>query len=281
MYIRKCPNCKNTIEYSSKITYKNGANKNSLCRKCNGKKSFDKLNNEVKLGLRENGFKGKKHKTETIERFKSIDKSYTKTKEFRDKISKATSGKNNPMYGRSHYDVWLEKYGKEEADMKLEEFKSKISKATSGKNNPMYGKPSPQGSGNGWSGWYNGIYFRSLLELSFLVNWVDRFKLNIENAEKKKYKIQYTFNGAERNYFADWIVNGKYLVEIKPKRLWNTPQNKAKFEEAAKYCKENNLIFKLIEPIKIKDNIILYLYQNKEIELSKNYTEKLKKYFEL
>ena len=44
----------------------------------------------------------------------------------------------------------------------------KISNASKGKNNPMYGKPSPQGSGNGWSGWYKGIYFRSLLYSSFM-----------------------------------------------------------------------------------------------------------------
>jgi hypothetical protein len=36
----------------------------------------------------------------------------------------------------------------------------------------MYGKPSPQGSGNGWSGWYKGKYFRSIMELSFIVEYL-------------------------------------------------------------------------------------------------------------
>jgi hypothetical protein len=35
------------------------------------------------------------------------------------------SGEKNPMFGRSFYDVWVEKYGKEVADKKLEEFKEK------------------------------------------------------------------------------------------------------------------------------------------------------------
>jgi hypothetical protein len=35
------------------------------------------------------------------------------------------SGKNNPMYGKSFYDVWVEKYGKDEADIKMEEWINK------------------------------------------------------------------------------------------------------------------------------------------------------------
>ena len=37
------------------------------------------------------------------------------------------NGENNPMYGKSIYDVWLEKYGKEEADRKHSEWKIKKS----------------------------------------------------------------------------------------------------------------------------------------------------------
>lgn len=38
------------------------------------------------------------------------------TKEKRESISKRNSGKGNPMYGRSAYDIWIEKYGLEEAN---------------------------------------------------------------------------------------------------------------------------------------------------------------------
>jgi len=36
-------------------------------------------------------------------------------------------GENNPMFGKSMYDIWLEKYGKEEADKKHSEWKLKKS----------------------------------------------------------------------------------------------------------------------------------------------------------
>ncbi len=47
-----------------------------------------------------------------------------------------------------------------------------------GEGNNMYGRPSPQGSGNGWSGWYKERYFRSLRELMFLI-YAERFGLNL------------------------------------------------------------------------------------------------------
>jgi len=49
-------------------------------------------------------------------------------------------GKNNGMYGKSAYDIWLKKYGKEEADKRQREVNIKNSKSNSGKNNGFYGK---------------------------------------------------------------------------------------------------------------------------------------------
>jgi hypothetical protein len=54
---------------------------------------------------------------------KDRDYSIYKSDDFKQKISKSTSGKNNPMFGKSVYSVWIEKYGKEIADNKLIEYK--------------------------------------------------------------------------------------------------------------------------------------------------------------
>ena len=45
------------------------------------------------------------------------------------KISERSSGKGNGMYGRSAYSIWIEKYGKEEADKRKIETKKKMSKS--------------------------------------------------------------------------------------------------------------------------------------------------------
>jgi hypothetical protein len=66
--------------------------------------------------------------------------------------------------------TYEELYGKEKAN----KMKNNLSILNSGSKNKMYGKPSPQGSGNGWSGWYKGWYFRSLIELSYMVNVIEK-----------------------------------------------------------------------------------------------------------
>jgi hypothetical protein len=277
-YKRTCPTCSSKIVYKNEKRYLKALESNCKCKTCTAIKQFKDLDKQIKLGLKENGFKGKTHSEEVKSVLKKKSTGRKHSEETKLKISYANSGENSIFYGKSLYEIQCKKYGVKIAKKKRDDRIKKLSIKNTGSGNPMYGKPSPQGSGNGWSGWYKDIYFRSFLELSFLVNWVNRFKLDIESAEKKKYRIQYNFNGAERNYFADWIVNGKYLVEIKPKRLWNTPQNKAKFEAAREYCKENILIFKIIEPIKLSKDEIRYLYETNQVMFNKKYNEKFKNY---
>jgi hypothetical protein len=45
------------------------------------------------------------------------------------------SGKKNPMYGTTTYDLWVKKYGKEEADKRKEARRIKLSKSNIGKHN--------------------------------------------------------------------------------------------------------------------------------------------------
>jgi hypothetical protein len=46
----------------------------------------------------------------------------------------------NPMFNKSFYECWVNKYGKEIADQKLIDFKLQKTKETSGSSNPMYGR---------------------------------------------------------------------------------------------------------------------------------------------
>lgn len=275
MFIRKCPSCKKDIKYTSKYTLKYANDRETECLSCSASKNIKKINGAVKRGELDNGFKGKSHSKETIKKLKRVDKSYTKTKEFRNKISVASKGNKNPMYGKSFYSIWKDKYGKDFADKKLKQFKKNVSNATIGKNNPMYGKPSPQGSGNGWSGWYNGVFFRSLLELSFIINYLERFDFKYTTAETNEYAIKYTFNNKSRTYFADFIISEKYMVEIKPSKLHHTPLVESKTKAAIKYCKNNKLKFKLISPIKIEREKVLELVESGKLVFTERYKQKL------
>jgi len=154
-------------------------------------------------------------------------------------------------------------------------FKNKLSIINSGDGNPMFGKPSPIGSGNGWSGWYKGWYFRSLLELSYMIFVIERFNLKWDNGEKKKYKIEYDINAVKRNYFPDFFIENKYLVECKPRSLWNSEVNKLKFESATKYCSDRNLVFKIINCRTIKRTELIQLYKSGRIRFIEKYEKRI------
>jgi len=198
------------------------------------------------------------------ERLNSVEQSLDKMIERYGEVE--GTKKFNEMNEKRSYscstDGLIEKFGEEKA------IKINNSKALHGEKNGMYGIPPPHGSGNGWCGWYNGIHFRSILELSFMI------KMNKENkvfksAESKEFEIKYIKNGINRTYRPDFICDNK-IIEIKPKNLINTVDNKLKFEAANK--KFDNFVILTeddIERINLKDYI-----DNGEVILTDRYKKK-------
>jgi hypothetical protein len=133
---------------------------------------------------------------------------------------------------RAPYEVWVQKYGQQVADAKMVILASKKSVNATGSNNPMYGKPAPINSGGGWSGWYQGHYFRSILELSYLKQLLDN-RIQFANGECARYAIAYQLGSVDRTYFCDFVLTdlGQF-VEIKPQKLVATDVNAAKFAAA-------------------------------------------------
>lgn len=305
---RECPNCKEIIVHSRKSHARECIAKNTLCRSCSAKNRKNSLSEEERsnericpcckkvlkhatVGAARNADKNKRpckscsaknmmaRKGEIAKRNKTrkennSDEVY-RTPEAREANRQRNLGEKNAMYGRAFYEVWVEKYGKETADLKLKEYKEKCSESRKGEKNPMYGVPSPQGSGNGWSGHYKDYYFRSLKELSFIINYIERFKLESENLEDANYKIEYIDPiGDQRNYYGDFLINKKYFVEIKPKKLQETPLNKCKFKAAELFCEERGIKFKLIDPV-VNFDQIEDLFKTGKISLLPKYEEKM------
>jgi hypothetical protein len=179
------------------------------------------------------------------------------------------SGSNNKMFGRSIYDVWLEKYGKEIADEKLLNFKKMRSEKMSGKNNHMYGKPTPKKSGNGWTGWYkNKFYFRSLRELSYVVK-LDKLNLEWQSAEQGVFRIKYkNSEERERTYCPDFVVENKYIVEIKPKALHTSRLVQEKCRIGEKWCEQHNYVFKLKDQKILNFEQLVFLQERGVVEFS-------------
>ena len=201
-------------------------------------------------------------------------------------LSECNGGENNPNFGGKYSNwshthkkrigkTWEDLYGTDRAAA----MKEIASKNSSGSNNPMYGKPSPVGSGNGWSGWYKSFYFRSLLELSYLKYLIDN-NIKFEIAEIKKYAIQYfnTIKNKEANYFPDfYLIDTQEIIEIKPKKLLGTQQNKDKYKAAKKKLKKKFIILTEENITKLSDDEIKELYDNGSLKFIKRYEEKYKR----
>lgn len=248
---RNCIECKKTITYHTKGSYDESIKKHPngvMCYKCNPIKS-------------------------------SINRDYSRwrTDKFRTKMSSITSGKQNGMYGKNVYNVWVKKYGKGEADRRDTVRRKKWSKALSGKNNPMYGKPSPKKSGKGFSGWYNKIFFRSLRELKYLL-YMEQCGIKWENAEKAKYAVEYKgFNGQDRVYYPDFILPElKLVIECKPKRLCQTPLNKLKKLAAIKHFKRIGFAYKMLDPGIVEIDELKQLINSGKVKMLKDISKWLK-----
>jgi hypothetical protein len=275
-WVLKCSICSKNRTFKSYNSFKNAEYRESqLCNTCNGiinVKNNEEVRKKISNSLKgkfageKNPFYGKKHSDETKDKIRN---------------NTNTKGKNNGMYGIRVYDIWVEKFGKIIADEKNEEFKKTQSKNSSGENNPMYGKPSPQGSGNGWSGWYKNWFFRSLRELSYMINEIEYNDSSWESGEQKKYKIPYIdWDGKNRNYFPDFIVDNKYMIECKPLNLQTSASVLCKKQAAEIFCKDIGLKYVLLEPALITTDEIKKLYKLGNIKFLPKYEKKFLDYKE-
>lgn len=263
-YKKKCPGCGNEQIYGAKSSLNHSIKHNKICQSCRAKERANRpeereANSERQRGKRmgkDNHFYGKKHSNEA--------KELIRRKRAEQIIPK---GNDNPLFGKTLEEI----VGKEKAN----EMKSKKSKMYSGSGNPMYGKPAPQGSGNGWSGWYNGWFFRSILELSYMIKVIERYNMKWENGEDRKHTISYIDkDGIVRNYHPDFIINNKYVVEIKPTKLMKTLKVMEKVNAGIEYCNKNNMIYKITNVPSLTDIEFRHLVDTNKIKLTNRYNKK-------
>jgi len=76
-------------------------------------------------------------------------------------------------------------------------------------------------------GWYNGLYFRSSLELSFLVL---NSHTTFISCERNQYKIIYDKDGKQKVYYPDY-TDGDNIYEIKPTKLLKYKDNELKINK--------------------------------------------------
>ena len=115
---------------------------------------------------------------------------------------------------------------------RLSESERKRKYGRSGEENHMYGKPAPAGSGNGYSGWFKGIFFRSKLELSFLIHHSDHDIISAESLFSIPYVNSMEVN---RSYRPDFLFDKTKVVEVKPRKMMFEGENTRKYDAARRY----------------------------------------------
>lgn len=271
MYERTCKNCNKVLIYTTQRAFDKANKNDTTCRKCAPRKTLDLSNIRYcpscnKKLIHTCKYAAHKYHKEKIKCKECARKNKNYDKDTLEKFSKRMSGKNNPMYGKKYYDIWVQKFGEKEANRKLLELKEKQSQDRRGNKNNMYGKPSPKGSGGGWSGWYNGFYFRSLLELSFILQ-----NPTVKSAEH--LIIEYELNNTKSTYRPDFLLENK-IIEVKPTRLLNTELNKAKFAAGSIYAKSINMIYEVVSPELVSWEEIYELYDNGKLKFNEKWEVK-------
>lgn len=258
-YARKCPECNIIINYSNKYTLASAEKKQSKCQTCRSKPE-------------NNGFYGKKHSQQTIQYLSILKKGRKLPEEQKKRLSEYNKNKKTHwMRDMSASEKLIEKYGIEEGSKRIAHMKNKISLASKGKNNPMYGKPTPKKAGNGWCGWYNNHFFRSLRELSYIIKYLEN--KNWKTAEN--IRIPYiNYDGSERTYSPDFIIDDNHIIEIKPSKLINSPLNKLKSNAALKYCQKNNMRYSIFDVEILSISEIKKLVNNHTIKFTEKTKEK-------
>jgi hypothetical protein len=229
MFELQCNCCGDVVTYKSKEIYeKYLESNNARCASCRSKQSLDAGLPAV--------FERTCPLCDTLVKHKSIKHGSIAKAENRPCRSCAVTlshqndkgrlrGENNPMFGKGYTKVWKETLSKKEFDDRLSKHKKSLSDKLSGVGNPMYGKPSPKGSGLGYSGRWKGVYFRSFLELAFLESYFERHNNLPKSAETSRYKILLSSGS---NYFPDFEGSDGSIYEIKPSKLLE--QNKEKLD---------------------------------------------------
>jgi hypothetical protein len=144
---------------------------------------------------------------------------------WRKKMSDATSGDKNPMHGRHDHVHGLQRYAREKTGKSLEEvhghelaakIRQRRSETARGSNNPAYGKVYTNG-GKSVKGYYKGLFFRSLLEYSFMKH-LEVLSVNLHaDVDYECFQVHFVHEGRDRTYKPDFYVRSHNTVyEIKP-----------------------------------------------------------------
>lgn len=192
-------------------------------------------------------------------------------------------GVKNGRYGKTFREILTNKYGKKIADQKMLDISSHMkSKARFGKDNHQYGKSPQKYAGIGYSGKYKTLFFRSCLELMFIIDYETKNGTLPINAETENFIAKKD----NKTYKPDFYCpKTNSIIEIKPSQLLNYYSDK--IIALQEMCKNKLINFIIITEKDIPiykthysaAKLMKILYLSKQIMLSESAAKRINKRF--
>ena len=212
---------------------------------------------------------------------------FTVSEEQKLKISNAVSGERNPFYGKQHSKNTKRKMSRNHADFRgmknplvkwlnqdpqNKEIYSRRCRETwqdpknyetlCQSNRKSIVKAMLNGNHHPYSkcerGWFKSqkfgrkFYYQSSYEKRFLEYCETAAK--ISSLQTLPFVIPYKDNdGNDHSYYADFLVNGITVVEIKPSTMMDYNHNREKIVAGRKYCRQNGYDYKLLTENELND----------------------------
>lgn len=122
------------------------------------------------------------------------------------------------------------------------------------------------------------FFFRSLKEISYVL-LCEKNKISWISAEKEEFAVWYKdVYGKDRRYYPDFFVDGKIIVEIKPRKHQNGKLVQLKAEAMKEFCKKKGYTYMMVSPRRINKSELEELIDNKTIEFSDECKYKIQGY---
>lgn len=121
--------------------------------------------------------------------------------------------------------------------------------------------------GWGYKSWYKGNFFRSLMELSYYLNEIEAKNKSFVSGETLPFYIDYELDGRKRTYRPDFFVDGKDLIEIKPKFCQEHEVVIAKKIAAIEFCSRKGYNY-IITDYETNFNQIIPLFKNGSVKFN-------------
>jgi len=218
-------------------------------------------------------------------------KGYEFTKERKKQYQKMNSGERNPFFGKTHTQKtrkkmsvnhadftgdknplvkWLNKdpknrrrYSQRLSESWKEKCKDPIQYEKLCKRNVqnviksmLNGNHHPYS--NCETGWFVSnkfnlkLYYQSSYEKLFLKFCESSNKITA--LQKPNFVVSYIDSaGKDRNYFPDFVINQRVVIEIKPQSLLSVGNNKLKIDNGRKYCNDNGYKYMVVTEKELKN----------------------------